>query len=515
MLADIDDEELSPAGKILYQRLRAYLGRAPLVSLFAGGEPHAARPAEIPGLFSFDIVPALQPELYYKSSEALPWTYDWNERRPFAAFPLTFSISSYVAMESELYLGENRRLTNAHDNYFNFPFDKSIDGVTPIDTNTPRRAYLSAGFPFGQGFGVNFKIGLGEETLGRTKTGSIIFSDNMRGFSYGTLTFYAPFISYAASVMELEPTKYLYLHHLQISILKRLSFGLVEGVMVNAPLELRYLNPLMIFHSFSAWGSYDEYNSDLANDPNHDNYTEEESRVGSYLGLMADFRPWKYGRFYGLAAMNQFQLPWEKEDEDATVPDGLAFQLGYESWIPVSGRLFDRDYRGHLSFGLEGVYTFPYMYILADKGWSYYRESVEVSNDTIREWVGSPFGPDSAAGTVWLGYHDSSLWSLSLSFLYLAQGPNSDTAIFEKPNREYYSTTREQMLSVSPTGTASHSYQLSLDAKWSPRDWISLSFRPGYRIVSNYGHEKGRLEQGLELALSARIVPKLPFGDRP
>ncbi|MDR3191683.1 MAG: hypothetical protein LBT87_01310 [Treponema sp.] len=498
MLEDINDQELSPAGKLLYHRLRAYLGKAPLVSRFSG-------------LFNFDIAPALQPELYYKSNEDLPWIYGRNDRQPFVAFPLGFSISSYVAMESDLYFGENRRLSNAGDNYFNFPFDKEISGVQPIDTNMPKRAYLSMGFPFGQGFGINFKIGLGDEILGRTKTGSIIFSDNMRAFSYGTLSFYAPFISYAASAMELEVTKYLYLHHLQIRILKRLSFGLVEGVMVNAPFEIRYLNPMMIFHSFSAWESYDDYNADLANDSS---YTKEESRVGSYLGITLDFRPWKYGRFYGLAAMNQFQIPSEKENEDSTVPDGLAFQLGYESWIPLSGRLFNRDYRGHLWFGLEGVYTYPYMYILWDKGWSYYRESMEVSNDTIREWVGSPFGPDSAAGTVWLGYRDSSLWSLSLSFLYLAQGPNSDAAIFTRPDREYYSKTRNQMLSMSPSGTASHTYQLNLDAEWSPRDWLSLSLRPGYRIVSNHANREGRLEQGLELVFSARLVPKLPLGDR-
>jgi hypothetical protein len=496
MLADINDQELSPAGKALYGRLRAYLGKPPLVSR---------------GPFSFDIAPALQPELYYKSNGDLPWIYGRNQRQPFAVFPLGFSLSSYVAMESDLYFGENRRLSNANDNYFNFPFDKIIGGVEPIDTNMPKRAYLSMGFPFGQGFGVNFKIGLGDEILGRTKTGSIIFSDNMRGFSYGTLSFYGPFISYAASVMELEVTKYLYLHHLQLRIMKRLSFGLVEGVMVNAPFELRYLNPMMIFHSFSAWESYDDYNADLA-DPAR--YDKEESRVGSYLGITLDFRPWKYGRFYGLAAMNQFQLPSEKEDEDATVPDGLAFQLGYESWIPFSGRFFNREYRGHIVFGLEGVYTYPYMYILADRGWSYYRESMEVSNDPVREWVGSSFGPDSAAGTVWAGYRDSSLWSLSLSFLYLAQGPNSNAGIFTLPNRSYYSTTREQMLSTSPTGTASHSYRLSLDAKWSPLGWLSLSFQPAYRIVSNYGHQEGRLEQGLELVFSARLVPELSFKNR-
>jgi hypothetical protein len=504
MLGDINDEELSPSGKILYDRLRSYLGKAPLVSRFEG-------------LFTFDVAPALQPEFYYKSNDDLPWVYGRNDRQPFAVFPLSFALSSYVAMESDLYLGENRMLSNANDNYFNFPFDKFIDGVEPIDTNMPKRAYLSMGFPFGQGLGLNFKIGLGDEILGRTKTGSVIFSDNMRGFSYGTLSFYAPFISYAAGVMELETTKYLYLHHLQISLLKRLSFGLIEGAMVNAPFELRYLNPLMIFHSFAGWETYEDYNEDLANNPS--SYDKGDSRVGSYLGLTLDFRPWKFGRFYGLAAMNQFQLPSERDGSGDSVPDGLAFQLGYESLIPVSGRLFNRDYSGHLKFGIEGVYTYPYMYILANKGWSYYRESQEVGNDDdIREWVGSPFGPDSAAGTVWLGYQGSSWgfsqgephWSASLSFLFLVQGENSSAAIFDDPG--YYKRSRSEMLSTTPSGTAAYTYLITLNAKWAPLDWLFLAMEPSYRIV-NFDREQS-LEQSVELVFSARLVPKLPLRNR-
>ncbi|MDR0450486.1 MAG: hypothetical protein LBH26_04395, partial [Treponema sp.] len=56
-------------------------------------------------------------------------------------------------------------------------------------------------------------------------------------------------------------------------------------------------------------------------------------------------------------------------------------------------------------------------------------------------------------------------------------------------------------------GTASHTCQLTLNAQWSPRDWLSLSFQPAYRIVSNYAHQEGRLEQGVELVFSARLVP--------
>jgi hypothetical protein len=356
---------------------------------------------------------------------------------------------------------------------------------------------------------VNFRVGLGDDVFGRTKTGSIILSDNMQGFSYGSLTLYGPFISYTAGVMELEVTKYLYLHQLQLKILDNLSLCLIEGVMVNAPFEIRYLNPAMIFHSFSAWDSYGDYNEQIGNHDG-DSYDDGDSRVGSWLGISVDFRPWKYGRLYGLFAMNQLELPGERTST-SKVPDSLAFQLGYESWLPVEGIFAGRG-TGHVTFGLEGVYTYPYMYILGDKGWSFYRESHEVSNDSIREWVGTPFGPDSAAGSFWVGYHDPSLWSAELSFLFLAQGKNADTGIFDLPGRGYIPQSPAEATALSPTGRASYTYLIKVKGQWSPWKWLDLGLQPGYKIVANHNHVSGNTEHGFELALTARFTPELRFG---
>jgi hypothetical protein len=493
MFAKINDEELSASGKILYERVRSFFAKPATISRFDG-------------LFALDFNPGLQPELYYKTNDALDWIYDHNSRQPFLSLPVSVSVSSYITLESELYIRENRRFSHVDNNYFNFPFETYIDSVTPIDTNAPKRAYLSAGFPFGKGFGVHVKFGLGDDTLGRTKTGSIILSDNMRGFSYGNLTLYAPFISYAASVMELEVTKYLYLHQLQLKILDRLSLSLIEGVMVNAPFEIRYVNPIMIFHSFSAWESYGDYNEQIGNDTS---LGSGDSRVGSYLGISVDFRPWKKGRFYGLFAMNQLELPGERTS-DSKVPDGLAFQWGYESWLPVAG-LFSENSVGHVTFGLEGVYTYPYMYILGDKGWSFYREFTEVSNGSIRDWVGTSFGPDSAAAAFWVGYHDLSRWSAELFFLFLAQGVNADTAVFDLPNRGYTPQSPAEATASSPTGKASYTYLIKTKGRVSPKKWLDIVLQPAYKIVSNHNHISDNLEHGFELALSVRFIPELRF----
>jgi hypothetical protein len=177
----IDPDSLSPSGLYVYNQLRAVLAGDGALSLGS----HILR---------FDLDPALQPELYFKTNDKLSWVYGRNQRLPFFPFSTAFSLSSYLTIESDLYFGENRRFSEAHDNYFNFMYDKMIDGVENFDTNLPKRAYLSAGVPLGKGFGINFRLGIGDDFIGRTRTGSILLSDNMKEPSYANLTFYTPYL---------------------------------------------------------------------------------------------------------------------------------------------------------------------------------------------------------------------------------------------------------------------------------------------------------------------------------
>jgi hypothetical protein len=481
MLERVEPDALSDSGRALYDKLRATLAEPGALSLSSH-------------ILQFDFFPALQPELYFKTNENLGWIYDRNDRKPFLPFGVAFSLDSYMTIEADAYFGENRRLSEAHDNYFNFMYDKMIDGVQSMDINLPKRAYISAGFPFGLGMGINFRLGIGDDFVGRTRTGSIILSDNMKEPSYANLTIYTPYLKYTADVMELEVNKYWYLHRINVNVFDYLSFSMLEGVMVNAPFELRFLNPLMMFHGLTAWETYNVpggYNDQI---DNHDG-----SRVGSFLGMVFDGRIWKNNRLYGMVAMNQLEVPGERHP-DSTVPDAFAFQAGYESFVPLSS--------GYLSFGLEGVYTFPYMYVLESVHWSYVRESKEVSNpDLIREWTGTPFGPDSVAGTLWAGYQSASPWSVFFSFLMAVQGEKSGTSIFDTPS--LYPTTHEEILLTAPTGTCSYSYTFTVTGKWSPLDWVHLSLQPACKFVNGYGNDAGRFEQGFEVTFSAQVTPRI------
>jgi hypothetical protein len=265
----------------------------------------------------------------------------------------------------------------------------------------------------------------------------------------------------------------------------------------------------MIFHSLTAWETYDVsggYNDQMGG---------SGERVGSFLGMMVDGRIWKYGRLYGIVAMNQLELPGAERGPTSTVPDAFAFQGGYESFIPVSS--------GYLTFGAEGVYTFPYMYVLDSVNWSFVRESKEVSNPIVREWTGTPFGPDSIAGTVWAGYQPSAPWSVFLSFVMAVQGERSGTDIFDKYSSPlssssppyYFPKTHEEILATTPTGIPSYTYIIGAEGKWSPLDWIHLSLRPAYKFVYGYDHVAGSFEQGFEVSLSAQFMPRIyPRGKR-
>jgi hypothetical protein len=158
------------------------------------------------------------------------------------------------------------------------------------------------------------------------------------------------------------------------------------------------------------------------------------------------------------------------------------------------------------------------MYVLHDKGWSFYKEMDNVDNMTVRNWVGTPFGPDSIAGTLWVGYHDLGQrprgpWSLEFSFLFAAQGERSGTDIFDNDSdlhdvtKTYRSIPEAYHMTKPLTGTPTYTSTITLLGKWAPYAWLNLSLQPGYRIINNFDHVSGKTEHGFEIALAAQFKP--------
>jgi hypothetical protein len=315
------------------------------------------------------------------------------------------------------------------------------------------------------------------------------------------------------------------MHYIHVRPHRIISVSVAEGVMVNAPLELRFLNPFTVFHSYESYKTYTKYNKDLGHQTNdaeiielwdkdgddNDLYDRTydpngHSRIGSYFGAKLEFQPIRYLRFYGLFVMDVLNLPMKKTHwMDGLYPDAIGFQAGTEFSLPVQG--------GHWEFGLEGVYTYPYLYIMWDKGWSFYKEVPELDimkNPPLRYWTGTPFGPDTITGTLWTGFRSSSNWYGGFSFTFSAQGERSSLSVFDhdksvddtyRPSHLVYDVT------VPPTGTPVFTYTASLRGEYSPNKWLRLAVQPGYRVTVNTGHIEDRLDQGFEIALSLRYTP--------
>jgi hypothetical protein len=507
-LAEIDSASLSESGLVIYDRLAAYLAS----ETWLGFQSDAVSGG-------LDLI--LQPELYYKTNESVSWIYDGHSRKAIIQAPLGFSLGPWITAEMDLYFGENEYAATLHDNYVNIP----MDPVSQADIHFPKRAYMSAGIPVGKAPGINFSIGLGDNFFGKTRTGSIIISEYLERTIYGQATIYSPALKYTAQVLQYEVNKYHYMHYLQVRPHKAISISLAEGVMVNAPLELRFLNPFTIFHSYESFKTYSNYNEDLGHKPNEagvdelwdknpdgsDKYDRtydpnNHSRIGSYFGVKLEFQPMRYLRFYGLFVMDQFNLPMKKTHWlDTLYPDAAAFQAGVEFSFPTA--------KGYWEFGFEGVYTYPYMYVMWDKSWSFYKEVPELDpGPPLRYWTGSRFGPDTVAGAFWAGFRSSTFWNVGLSLEFSARGERSELSVFDRdnsindtyrPNHSVYDVT------ASPTGIPLFTYTASFLYECQLRESIRFAVLPGYRFAFNAGHEEGRTEHGFEFTLSMRF--KFPY----
>jgi hypothetical protein len=483
MLAEIDGERLSPDGRRILEKLEEYLDSREFLSFGVGS-------------LRFETGALIQSELYFRTDPDVDFIHGNYRRRPFFEVPVSLSFSPYITLEMDTGIEQTKDAAYREDNYTNFPYGETWSFTLP------HRAYLSLGLPLPKSSGLEFRIGIGEDFAGRTRLGSVILSDYMKDINYAMLSVYSPVLSYSAKVIQFGVNRYFYLHHLDGRFFKRVSFSFVEGVLVNAPMELRFLNPLMVFHSFGAWDDYDDYNREN-DEPDSD---LAESRAGSFFGMRVETQFFRYGRIYGLWALNELQTPGERtNDPTARRPNSFAFQGGGEFSIPLEG--------GRLFFGLEGLYTYPFFYVSRNERWSFYKPHGGNSGG-IDYWIGTPVGPDSIAGTVWAGYEEDR-FSLSLSLVFLAQGVRSGAfgqgRITTFDNLVYHPArdggTYEDTLLVSPTGTVAHTWQAGLSGTWALKKWLLLSLNPGYQFIDNFGFVKGKRRQSFELVFSARFMP--------
>lgn len=451
------------------------------------------------GLLSVGLEPSVNMEAFWKSNDSIDWIYDRYNRQPFLDAPAVFSCGDYFTMSCDLALQQNKGMSLENGNYTNIPLN-----TDQADVNFPSSAYFSTGAKITDDTGVSFQLGLGPRSVGRTLTGSVILSDYMTGTSWGQLTAYSQNLRYTASVTQFNVDKYLYLHELDARFFKKVSVTVMEGMLVYAPLELRYLNPWTIYHGMAPWRDYEDTKSD------------SESHTCAYMCFKLSYVPVDGVRIYGLFAQDQYQTEFEMKNwPDNDTPNGLGGQLGTELYIPCG--------EGYVHACLEGYYADPYLYIKEDPNWSLVRTYSENINgkNIFYEWVGSPFGPDTIAGELSVGYEVPQKFSVDAKYLYMCRGEMSGTSVF---NEDYWGGQKTATLEsgtdgyaawafnksgkrkdTTPTGTPEYVNRISVKGTWNYKKWLTVALQPGYVIIFNHNHAEGETAYGFEAALSVRV----------
>lgn len=467
--------------------------------------------------FSSDIVniglePSVNLSSFYKTNDDIDWIYNRYKRKPFINTPVSITASDYITLKMDLLLGMNKNSALKNDVYTNIPIREDY-----IDINFPDTGYFSTGYNFTQKTGISFQLGKGSRNIGKTLTGSIIWSDNVTGVSYGQFTLFSPEIKYTGVVSQFNVDRYMYTHQVDARFFKKFQFSVLEGVFVNAPMELRFLNPFTIFHGMAPWREYDNKSRD------------SESHTCAYLGLKFQYTPFEKLKLYGLFAMTQFQTPYETSNyESDTTPNGLGGQLGSLYIIPLKS--------SRIKFSIEASYAQPYLYIKESPNWSLvrtYAENMGSKRYPFYEWIGSPFGPDTVSAEFKTTYEVLEKYSIDFIYLFMARGEMSENNVFtsmkdsdgnyawgglytgndypddwcypDKTRMGSLSEAKRRQSLVTPTGIPEFVNRFSLCSTYKFTKKIEGTFMPSVVFIFNNNHQTDNFDCGLELAAACSI----------
>ena len=483
MLDAVDYDALSNSGKRAYDSIVEYFN-----------ETNWGFNSDV---FSIGVELSVNPEGQYKTNDSLEWIFNRRERSPFIEAQVGLKLSDYVFMGADIPVRVTKSGLERNDTYVNVPYRIAL-----FDLNFPHDAYASAGYMFTEKSGINFRISTLKQELGRSSIGSIILSDNLTDAPNAQLSFFSPYIGYSANITMLGMDRYFYFHNIQIKPHKKVNFSIIEGCLPYGTFDLRYAVPFSIFHGMSSW-----YDYQAKVDGSGETYD-----VASFLALKIQYTPAKYLRLYGNFAMNQFQMPNEPTD----IPNGLAGQLGLESFIPAG--------KGYVHFSLEGSYATPYFMITESPNWSYVKTYKELSDESknFYEWIGSPYGPDSIAAKLTCGYKVEKKWAIDASYLFVARGElsrpdfcgwgGSDygfVRVERQANWIHPSVTTNEKYKkggtfITPSGVPEYMNVFSVKADYWLFDWLCFTARPGLAFAFNNNNQEGDFALGFEFAFSVK-----------
>ncbi|MBO4509235.1 MAG: hypothetical protein J5747_11445 [Spirochaetaceae bacterium] len=507
LLKQVDSSSFDNVTNHLYNEVYSFLyDDEDLIHRFFSDE--SASDATDTDSFVFSVTPRLTPEAYVKSNDDVSWFFARQDpylKDNFATLPVRLGFGNFITLETDIFYGKNRAEARLPENWTNLPLNGRFDYLYP------RFAYGSAGI-FHENWGASFHIANEGLTIGKTLTGSIIYNRTFETASYAELNLYSNWGSYALDVAQVDYNRFMYLHHLEIRPFKQLKIALIEGGLVNGPMEMKYLNPLMIVHSWYPNQDYQETEAPGSNGGDH--------KYCAYLGVMLDYVPCRNLRIYALWAQNELQAFGELDnDYGKQLPDSFGLQVGAETFFSGGDNQLWK-------INLESVYTLPFLYMKQSAQSSLYRARKDdhVDGGAINSWIGTPFGPDCLAIQTGVTCSQTGVWSAGLNYLLTIHGENGFGTFtdsrwaYEVDGVTYYAyypsvkairnlATTEECIAEARnhwlSGLLEYRNDIVLNGSYTLNKYCSFDAQFVYTFVFNSGHTQDNFQQGVELAISA------------
>jgi hypothetical protein len=243
----------------------------------------------------------------------------------------------------------------------------------------------------------------------------------------------------------------------------------------DSPLELRFLNPLAVFHSFSSWKDYDLWGDS--------GYADHSDMVGSFFSIDINWALFPSLVMYGQFVMNEISLP----NEANQIPSATGFMLGMEHTRAIFGWA--------ASFYAEFMYSDPYLYTLSSPFASFIwmRRTGDAGPDLWYNWIGHPEGRDAIL------YFAGSTFSKETCgfFLNIAFAQKGERTLLWDWNRgKGYADQK------TPSGIPEHRLRITLGARWKPLPCLELSAQAGETLLFNMNHVYDKRGRGFDVAVA-------------
>ncbi|RKX73737.1 MAG: hypothetical protein DRP87_18335 [Spirochaetes bacterium] len=427
------------------------------------------------GGLSLNVETEINVETYLKLESDTGWQYNYGDRSPVVKIDLDLGIDQWYYMGGSLDLRQDYFLapieleTPIKNNWINWVFDLSY-----YDFQFPFRSHASTG-----GKHWNIQIGRDKLSHGPGHSGKLTLSDEPHYLDFIRFTTWWKYFKYSGGMVYLQPwltgeevkrrdaegikdfSKYFFFHRFDINLLERINLSVTEGFMWGGKYpDLRFLNPLMVFHNFYEW----EYASSL-------------------LSAEVVFNPWKYLNIYAQTIWNQIQSQYEKERYGAThIPRAMGWMAGIEGRVPL--------FNGYLLTGIEFVHTDPWLYIRENPLTSYHWRRRLLSNlkgakPIITLPLGYLYGPDTNVLNIRVGHELAPFLKAGADFKFIEDGIKKIDDPYEEGEEAALLRTPSSSNSLKPE----YGKIVELFASVSPLRFLSLTTHLYFIEIKNFRHK--------------------------